>query len=174
MFFCLSISGFAQDKFNYIVYKELKEIKGTDYVIASIENWGKLLLKNESLLFINSITGQSKPVNFPKGSTIEKFKQVKIDNLDINLIVASVQNFDSGKSIWNNQKHIFIISIDGQMIKQLTDDSFFSSSWIINKHVGSIVITGQVDSNSNGRSDPSDKSEILIYDLKTLTRIGIN
>ncbi len=55
----VSISGlaFGQDKYNYVSFDKLTEVKGTEYVIASIENRGKIETKSKYLLFINTKDG---------------------------------------------------------------------------------------------------------------------
>ncbi|MBB6239818.1 hypothetical protein HDC90_004480 [Pedobacter sp. AK013] len=42
----------------------------------------------------------------------------------------------------------------------------------MNKQTGTIVVTGHTDTNNNNKYDKTDKSEILIYDLKTLKQIN--
>lgn len=53
VFVVLSISSFGQTKYNYVHYNKLTELVGTKYVIASVENRGKIETKNKYLLFIN-------------------------------------------------------------------------------------------------------------------------
>lgn len=62
----LTLTFFGQDKYNYVHYNKLTEVKGTEFVIASIENYGKgLFSKGEHLLFINTKNGQTKQTDFP-------------------------------------------------------------------------------------------------------------
>jgi hypothetical protein len=42
----------------------------------------------------------------------------------------------------------------------------------VNKQTGTIIVTGHTDSNNNNKYDKTDKSEILIYDLKTLRLVS--
>ena len=91
----LTFVTYGQDKYNYVHFNKLTEIAGTEYVIASIENWGKMLdTKSRYLLFINTKTGQSKQVDFPNDGYIEKIEQVKIDSLGINKIIVSGNIFN--------------------------------------------------------------------------------
>ena len=61
----LSLNSFGQDKYNYIHFNRITEVVGTDYVIASIDNKGKMFVtKNRYLLFINTNTGDTNQVNF--------------------------------------------------------------------------------------------------------------
>ena len=168
----LTLTSFGQDKYNYVHFNKLTEVVGTEYVIASIENWGKILeTKSRYLLFINTKTGETNQVDFPNDAGIEKLEQIKLDSLNINLIVVSARTVDlDGKSgiDWNDPTQIIIISPDGKEKNQLTENNFFVRTWIINKLTGIIVITGHYDTNNNKKYDKTDKNEIHIYDLKTL------
>lgn len=173
-----SISLFGQDKYNYVHYNKLIELKGTDFVIATIENLGKMqTINGKYLLFIDTKTGRSKQIDFPKDAYIQTIEQVKLDSLAINavVVVANTVNLDGSKSIgWNDPTQIILFSPDGQEKIQLTEDKYFLSTWIINRNAGTIVTTGYYDSNNNGKHDKTDKNEILVYDLKTkklITRI---
>jgi hypothetical protein len=172
----LTLTTYGQDKYNYVHYNKLTEVVGTEYVIASIENWGKSFgAKSRYLLFINTKTGQSKQVDFPNDGYIEKIEQVKIDSLGINKIIVSAQTVDlDGKSgiDWEDPKQVMILSVDGQEKTQLTDNKFFSRTWTVNKQTGTIVITGHYDTNNNNKYDKTDKNEIHIYDLVTLKLIS--
>lgn len=169
-FYTLTVYG--QDKYNYVHFNKLTEVVGTEYVIASIENWGKMLeTKSRYLLFINSKTGETKQVDFPNDSWTEKPEQIKIDSMGINLILVSARTVDlDGKSGigWNDPTQIIVLSPDGKEKVQLTDDKFFVRTWTINMLTGTIVITGHYDTNNNNKYDKTDKNEIHIYDLKTL------
>jgi hypothetical protein len=171
-----TLTGYGQDKYNYVHFNKMTEVVGTEYVIASIENWGKMFdTKGRYLLFINTKTGQSKQVDFPNDGYFEKIEQVKIDSLGINEIIVSAQTVDlDGKSgiDWQDPKQIIILSTDGHEKAQLTDNKFFSRTWIVNKHTGTIVITGHYDTNNNNKYDKTDKNEIHIYDLRTFKLIG--
>ena len=60
----LSLSSFGQDKNNYVYFNKFTEVFGTEYVIASIENLGKVFTTNSKyLLFINTKTGDTNQVN---------------------------------------------------------------------------------------------------------------
>ena len=167
------ISGvtFGQDKYNYVSFDKLTEIEETEYVIASIQNRGKIEAKSKYLLFINTIDGKTQQIDLPKDSHIRSIEQVLIKELDINkiVLVAKTVNLDGDKEIdWSDPQQIIILSTDGKEKTQLTDDSFFVRTWTINKTTGTITVTGHYDSNSNGKYDKTDKNEILIYDLKTM------
>jgi hypothetical protein len=175
LFTLLSCFVYGQDKFNHVYYNKLTEVTGTNYVIATIENRGKMEINNQFLLFINTQNGNTKKIDFPKDAYISKIEQIKIDTLGINLIfvAAHTVNLDGNKGIdWNDPKQIIIFSTDGQERTQLTDDKFFVGTWIINKQTGTLVITGYYDSNNSGKYDKTDKNEILLYNLKTLKLIS--
>lgn len=168
----LTLSTYGQDKFNYVHFNKLTEVVGTEYVIASIDNWGKLLdTKNSYLLFINTKTGDSNKVNFSDDAGIGKLEQIKIDDLSINLIIVAARTVDLDEKNgidWNDPTQIIILSPDGKEKTQLTESKFFVNTWAVNKFTGTIVITGFYDTNNNNRSDKTDKNEIHVYDLKTL------
>lgn len=168
----LTLSIFGQDKYNYIQFNKLTEVKGTDYVIASIDNRSKMEgSKNKYLLFIDTKNGLTKQIDFPGDGYIRQVEQIKIDSLEINkiIVVAKAVDLDGKSGIdWSDPQQIFVLSADGQTKKQLTEDKFFTSTWVVNYQTGMIVITGHYDSNGNGKYDKTDKNEILIYDLETL------
>ncbi|HEY8916411.1 MAG TPA: hypothetical protein VIM87_08235 [Chitinophaga sp.] len=171
----LTISAYGQDKYSHAYYNKLTELSGTDYVLATIESAGKMFTINSTaLLFLNTRTGQSKQIDFPDGAYIQKIEQIKIDSFQINkvMVTARTVNLDNDKRIdWGDPTQIIILSTDGQEKTQLTKDDFFARTWLINSQTGTIVITGHTDTNKNGKYDKTDKSEILLYDLKTLKLI---
>ncbi len=171
-----NLTSFGQDKYNYVHFNKLTEVVGTEFVVASIENWSKMLeTKSRYLLFINTKTGEANQVDLPNGIGIEKLEQVKIDSLTINLIVVSARTVDlDGKNgiDWNDPTQIIILSADGKTKTQLTDNKCFARTWTVNKLTGTIVVTGHYDTNSNNKYDKTDKNEIYVYDLKTLKLIS--
>lgn len=175
-FYLLTISAYGQDKNNYVYFNKLIELGGTEYVIATIENVGKMFtVKSKYLLFINTGNGQSKQVDFPSGAHIHRVEQIRIDSLQINKVIVEgrMVNLDNSKNIdWGDSTQIIILSADGQEKVPLTEDKFFASTWIVNRQTGRIVITGYYDTNNNGKYDKTDKSEVLLYDLKTLKLIS--
>jgi hypothetical protein len=167
-FICIA---YGQDKYNHVNFNKLTEIQGTEYVIATIENWGKIQVNNQYLLFINSKNGLTKQVDFPKDAQIETIKQVKIDSLGINKIIVAAKTIDLNgiKGIeWTDPQQIIVLSTDGQEKTQLTDNKFYVSTWVTNMQTGTIIITGYYDSDNNNKYNKTDKNEILIYDLRTL------
>ena len=176
IFVLLNTVLLGQNKYNYIHFNKLTEIEGSECVIATIENKGKMYETNEQyLLFINTANGETQQVDFPRKAQIKEIKQIKIDNLDINCIILSAKTIDlNGKSDidWEDPTQIIVLSTDGKEKTQLTEDKFFLRTWIVNKETGRIVITGHYDTNNNGKYDKTDKNEILIYDLKTLKLVA--
>jgi hypothetical protein len=176
IFMTLTLTSFGQDKYNYTHFNKLTEVVGTEYVIASIEHWGKMFdTKGRYLLFINTATGMTKQIDLHNDGNLEKIEQVKIDSLGINKIIVSAWTVDlDGKSgiEWADPKQIIILSTDGQEKTQLTDNKFFSRTWIVNNQTGMIVITGHYDTNNNNKYDKTDKNEIHIYNLQTLKLIS--
>lgn len=170
----ISLTAQAQDKTNYVAYNKLTILEGTTYVLATVENRSKMRTENKFLLFINTLTGESRQIDFPKDAFIEKIEQVKIDSFNINklIISANTVNLDGNKSIdWNDPKQIIVCSTDGKEKTQITEDKFFASFWVVNRQTGVIVITGYTDTNNNGKYDRSDKNEIIVYDLKKMSLI---
>lgn len=176
LFTVLSLAAFGQNKSDYVHFNKLTEVSGTEFVIASIENWGKSFeTKSRYLLFINTKSGEKKQVDFPNDASLGSIEQIKIDSLEINLILVSARSVDlDGKSgiDWNDPTQIIILSTNGQEKTQLTNNEFFVSTWTVNRLSGTIVVTGHQDTNKNKKYDKSDKNEIHIYDLKTLRIIS--
>ncbi|MBO9154999.1 hypothetical protein ACFOTA_22490 [Chitinophaga sp. GCM10012297] len=168
-----TFAGYGQDKAASVHFNHLTEVPGTEYVIATVENYGKAAAsRSRYLLFINSANGQSKQVDFPNDSYISDVEQIKLDSIKLNIILVSAKtvNLDRDKSIdWNDPMQIFSISVDGQEKKQLTEDNFYARTWTINKQTGSIVITGHYDSNNSGKYDRGDKGQIVVVDLRSGT-----
>lgn len=173
--FC-GVTSYAQNKYNNLNFSKLTEVEGTNYVIASVENFGKgEPAQNRYLLFIDTKTGQANRVEIPNRGYVEKMEQVKIDLLGINKIIVSARTLDlSGKNgiDWNDPSQIIILSTDGKERVQLTEDKLFVHTWTINKTTGAIVVTGCYDANNDGKCDKLDKIEVVIYDLKTLKLLG--
>lgn len=171
----LTLSALGQNKYDYVHFNKLTEIKGTDYVIASIDNRSKMAeSKSKYLLFIDTKNGSMTQVDFPGDGYLGQVEQVQINNLEINQIIVAAKSVDldgKGGIDWSDPQQIFIISVDGKTKTQLTEDKFFTRTWTVNNQTGMIVITGHYDSNENGKYDKKDKNEILIFDLKTLEMI---
>lgn len=166
----------AQDKYHSTHFNRLTEVAGTDYVIATVENWSKTSgLDKRYLLFINTKNGETNQVNFPNDGHLGKVEQVKIDKLGINTIIVGAQtvDLDGRKGIdWRDPEQIIVLSTDGKQKTQLTDDKFFVRTWVINQTTGTIVVTGYYDTNNNNKFDNTDKNETAIYDLKTLKQVS--
>ena len=171
----VSLTAYGQDKYSFVHFNKLTEVAGTEYVIASIENRGKIFeAKGKHLLFIDTKTGETNQVDFPSDAQIEKVEQIKIDSLSVNVIVVAARtvDLDEKRGIdWNDPTQIIILSSDGKTKTQLTDDKFFVRAWTVNKLTGTIVATGHYDTNNNNKYDKADKSEIHVYDLTTLKLI---
>lgn len=171
----LTFTSYGQSKYNH-QFNKLTEVIGTEFVIASIENWGKTPeTKSKYLLFINTKTNETNQVDFPNDASIGKLEQIKIDSLKINLIVVSAKTVDlDGKSRidWNDPTQIILLSSDGKEKTQLTDNKFFVRTWVVNKFAGTMAVTGHYDTNNNNKYDKPDKNEIHVYDLKTLKLIS--
>ena len=172
----LALTTKAQDKKIFVNYNKLTVVEGTEYVIATVENWSKMSGNNSSyLLFINTKTGQTNQVDLPKSGSFNNIQQVKIDSLGINKIIVTAHTVDlDGKDgiEWSDPKQIIVLSTDGKQRTQLTDNNLYVTTYIVNQLSGAIVITGFYDLNKNKKHDNKDKSEVGIYDLKTLKKIN--
>ncbi|MFD2033590.1 hypothetical protein ACFSKL_02250 [Belliella marina] len=172
----LTFTTYGQDKYNYVHFNKLTEVVGTEYVIASIENRVKMQdAKSRYLLFINTNTGEKNQVEFPNDAWIGNLEQVKLDSLNLNVIIVAARTVDlDGKNgiDWDDPTQIIILSTDGKSKTQLTDNKFFVRNWTVNKTTGRIVVTGYYDSNNNHKYDKTDKNEIHVFDLKTLKLIN--
>lgn len=172
----LNLNTFGQESLQSAHFNSLSEVSGTEYVIASVEQWeNRLVINSKYFLFINTITGETNQIDFPKNSILLEQEQIRIDSLDINVIVVSGKTSDmNGNKLidLNDPTQIMILSADGEKKTQLTDHTFYTTKWHVNRFTGTIVITGYYDLNANGRFDNKDKNEILIFDLKTLRLIS--
>lgn len=171
-------SLYGQTKSSYLHFNKLTEIRGSAYIFAQTEERGKGMSTHQKhLLFINTQSGETRQVDFPKEAYIEEVKQVKIDSLGINCLIvfARTGSFNEKKGISRSDpKQVMVLSTDGKEKVQLTEDSFFSRSWAVNQQTGRLVIVGHHDSNGNHKYDKKDKEGILIYDLKTLRLVTGN
>lgn len=168
----LTIGVNAQTKAIYNPYNSLVELKGTSYVVATRSNWNKFSAPEEkSMLFINTLNGDTNRVQLSASGYYTKFKQIKLDSLDINLVIATDRtvdlNYKSGVD-WDDPEQLFVISIDGKVKTQLTENSFFVNTWTVNSQTGYLVISGYLELNNNNRFDNIERNELLIFDLKTL------
>lgn len=171
----ISIKASGQSKYSYTRFNDLMEIEGTSYIIASLDNRKKVETRNKYLLFINTSNGESTKIEFPGDSRILEKKQVKIDSLGINRLILKVKTVDLNRKAgieWSDPSQIIALSIDGKNRVQLTEDNFFTNAWSVNRHTGSLVITGHLDSNKNGKYDKRDKNKILIFDLGSLELVN--
>lgn len=168
----LAFSTFGQGKYNSTNVGKLTEVKGTEFVITSVENNGKSLInRSKYLLFINTKTGDTNRVDFPKDASIRKIEQIKIDSLNINLIVVSAKTVDlDGKNgiSWNDPMQLIVLTPDGKQKTQITNDNFFLQTWTVNTMTGRMVIAGYYDTNNNKKYDKDDKNGILVYDLSKM------
>jgi hypothetical protein len=173
--FCAACYASAQDKGNYVAYNKLTEVKGTPYTIASMEDRGKMFeVKNNYLLFIHTLTGESTKVDFGKDVSLRSIEQVKIDSLGINciLVAGKLTDVDQKNGIdWNDPTQLVVLSSDGKSKTLLTESSYFTTHWEVNRTTGTIVVTGYLDSNKNFTYDKKDKNEIRVYDIKKLSLI---
>ena len=174
---------YGQNKHNHIYINKLTEVAGTEYVIASINYTNKVHETNGFyLLFINTKSGETKQVDFPENTRIDKMEHIKIDNPDINLIIVEARTTNLYKKTDTGQRNstqIIILSPDGKEKTQLTGDDFSARIWSVNYMTGSIVVAGNNGENSDKhnkissyKGDNEDKSEIHVYSLKTLKLIS--
>ena len=59
------------------------------------------------------------------------------------------------------------VGVNGEKREIITSKNFSVRVWEVNEKNGTVVISGYYDNDRNGRYDPYEKNEILIYDLKT-------
>jgi hypothetical protein len=167
------ICGYAQSSFKTTyAYNKFLHLRGTEFSVASVENHSKLENVKSYLLFINTLTGDAKQIEFAEGARLGIIQQVKIDNLEINLVlvVANTVSLDNKKDIdWRDPRQIFVFSPNGENMKQLTDDNFYVHSWSINEFTGALIVSGYFDKNRNRKKDKDENNEILLFDLKTET-----
>ena len=178
-----TFNAYGQKMHNHVYINKLTEVTGTEYVIASINYTNKVLETNGFyLLFINTKSGETKQVDFPENTRIDKMEHIKMDNSGINLIIVEARTTNIYKKTdvgRNNSTQIIILSPDGKEKTQLTGDDFSARIWSVNNMTGTIVVAGNNGVNSDKhnkissyKDDNEDKSEIHIYSLKTLKLIS--
>ena len=170
--FCLaSFSMYGQVAFELISFNKLVDIKGSDHVIALEVNTNSLGdINSMSIIFINTTTGKAKIADFAKEYIIQDFKQVKIDSLGINTVLATVRMFDldmNGRINTKDPITLVSLGVDGETKDIITSKNFSVRVWEVNERNGTVVISGYYDNDRNGRYDPYEKNELLIYVLKT-------
>lgn len=171
----ISVKCFGQKNQNLALYNKLKEVEGTPYVIAHRENESKLHDENLLyLLFINTENGETSQIEFPRQGYYWNLEQIKIDSLNINIILVNAKTIDTdGKRGYNykDPTQLFLIAVDGSKKTQLTPDNFYVTRREINTSTGKIVVSGYIDVNMNSEFDKDDKTEIHIYDLSRMSLI---
>ncbi|MDO4728171.1 MAG: hypothetical protein Q4B43_04090 [Bacteroidota bacterium] len=173
LLFVGSLTLSAQGYTTKYVRNELYNVKGTDYVLSYVETTSKYSKAvDKYLLFINSKNGDIRKISFPFEGIIKEIEQTKIDELGINVIVVDAKTKDivgrNGINV-DDPTQLFIIDSEGKDKKQLTEDEFFVTDWIINYQTGYIVVLGSYDYIKELKIKKEfDKPVILIYDLKTL------
>ncbi|MCW3466259.1 hypothetical protein [Chitinophaga nivalis] len=169
----LTISVSAQKSNHLIAYNQLKEIEGTPYVLATFEDWSKKAVANHHLLFINTTNHEKIQVEFSKDTHFEKIEHIRLDSLHINRILVTIRtdHQENDKKLFDlrdRPRKMVLLSPDGREKIALSAGSFFVRTWVLNRYVGTLTITGYYDVNANGKYDEDDKHDILLFDLKTL------
>lgn len=168
---CSWFIGFGQVRVEQVSFNKLVDVKGTDNVIALEVNTNSLGdINSMNILFINTKTIETTDAKIANVYIIQDFKQVKIDDLNINTIIVAVRMFDIDNNVRINLKDpITLVSVgtDGKSKHILTDTTFNVRVWEVNEKSGTLVVAGYYDNNKNGRFDPLELNEIQIFDLKT-------
>lgn len=161
----------AQSKMDFEHYNKITEIAGTDYVYATAEHLGKMSNNSDFLMFINTRTGETRRVEFPKNATISDIKHLRYDSIGVNRLMVvgrTVDLNDKGGINYSDPRQIIILSTDGKEKTYITEDGYYVRHYYVSPAHGTITVLGYYDSNENGRHDRSDKSETLVYDLKKM------
>ena len=169
-FLAINVNAQSPSKVIY-EYNKFIHLKETVFSVATVENHSKLggVIKS-SLLFINTLTGDTKEIEFADGARLGVIQQVKLDSLGINLVlvVATTVSLDDKKDIdWRDPRQIFLFSPNGDNMKQLTEDNYYVRSWTINEFTGTLIVSGYFDKNRNRKKDKNEHNEILLFDIKT-------
>ncbi|MDR1737746.1 MAG: hypothetical protein LBR66_02875 [Candidatus Symbiothrix sp.] len=168
----VSVIGTTRAQSSKILYEYNKfiDLKGTEFTVATSEHRPKMGKVRSNLLFINTLTGTIKEIDFVEGSRLSTVQQVKIDSLGINivLVVANTIDLDNKKDIdWDDPRQILVFSPSGNDMQQLTEDNYYVNVWSINEFTGTLIVSGFFDINRNRKKDKSESNEILLFDLKT-------
>jgi hypothetical protein len=122
-------------------------------------------------MFINTRTGETRKVEFPKDAALSSIKHLRYDSIGVNRLMVvgrTVDLNDKAGINYNDPQQIIILSTDGKEKTTITEDGYYVKHYYISPIHGTITILGYYDSNSNGHLDRSDKSETLVYDLKKM------
>ncbi len=173
----VSSSVFGQHSMLSLYGTTLHEIKGTDYLVVTINRMEKSKESKKELLFVNTRTGEHQMVEFPgdSWSFMDEIVQVRIDSLGISyvLVTAKTKDLDGKKGLgFGDPEQLFILSTDGTQRTKLTADSFYVKSWVVKEETRTIAVYGYYDTNNNRKNDKGDQSVIEIYDLKSLKLIN--
>lgn len=171
----LSTTMYSQ-KTNLSYYNKLQQVVGTEYLIATYEDYSKkwMTVTTNYLLFVNTSNGEKTSVELGKDAFVERIDQIIVDSLGINKVLVYVYTHYDDKRFMDMRdrpRYVLILSTDGKEKTRITEEGFYPGSWAVNNLTGAVVITGYYDLNKNGKHDDDDKNDILIYDLKTLKKI---
>jgi hypothetical protein len=173
-FFSFLLS-YGQVRVEQISFNKLVEVKGTDNIIALEVNTNSLGdINSMNIIFIDTKNGKTTSADIGKEYIIQDFKQIKIDDLNINTIIVAVRLFDIDNNARINLKDpITLVSVgtDGKSKHILTDTTFNVRVWEVNEKTGTLVVAGYYDNNRNGRFDPQELNEIQIFDLFTFKHL---
>lgn len=173
LFTVMLLSCSAQGFGIYSLFDRFLALKDSNYIVADVSYVNDLGERKLRLLFINTESQSAQKVDFPGISWMREFHQIRINELGINALIvsASLSESSTGGPAPAEQDQIWIVSLNGQQRTLLTDPGFYAGSWMVNQHVGTLVVHGYYDLNSNRKRDKADREVLQIYDLKTLKLI---
>ncbi len=61
------------------IYSKFLNLSGTEYVIAIVDHWSKMEKLANSMVFINTSTGESNTVNFPDEILLKTVEHIHLD-----------------------------------------------------------------------------------------------
>lgn len=162
----------AQNSSGLSTFEKLIDLKGTQYLLGYVVNTTTLGdINTMNLVYINTETGDSDWIDLPIGTIVIDFKQIKLDQFEINQVAILARIYDADNNGRINMKDpisLFMVSTDGKKETYLTKKNFFVRLWQVDEETGKLVVTGFYDKNKNGRFDNGELNEVQIFDLNTL------
>jgi hypothetical protein len=143
-------------KSDALYLNDLQTIDNTSFVVSVSQNHSKLGDERSSkLVFINTETGITNEVEFPKDSNVHKvFTTVtsKYLNTDFILVEASRRVEKTLPKANNVSRELFLIKLDTFKVVKLSTANFSLISWVINNNTNTLVVLERENGFRNGYS----------------------
>lgn len=159
----------------YIPYNRFVPLQGTPYTVAYKADTTKKGAGTRHMLFLNG--PDTTRVEYPGGSMLWGVRQVKLDQYNVNKVVALINRKNNPRihkhiDIWESPLKLYLLSSDGRTNQQLTPNVFFVDTYVVDSNKATIACRGFFDNNANEKLDRKDTKDTLVYDLVTLKQVA--